>query len=449
MQRLTAAMLFLLAVFSLPAAAVPDPLENQARRFVVLATSLGHLRPKEIDAYWGPPDLDKRNKGPVPSVPGLRRDLVQLRDDVRRDTASARRDRLTARLDRLIALLAIIEKPRALGFEEQARQVYGMALPPTDQAAAARALKTLGRLLPGHGDLTSRLAVWRARFTILETRRKTVFLRALAECRARTERRWPLPPDEKLDLVWSSDVPAAWHRYLAHHRSELRINPDAVADPAAALEVACHEAYPGHHAQFLALDAAKGAAVEDRVVILRSPEQMLREGAASYGAELAFTDAERLAFVRDILFPLAGLDRRQAASFLQVHRALAALAPSALPILRDYYDGRIASGDAMARLMLEAQIASPQALLDYTRQMGAYVGGYSAAVQLVADCMGRMRRDDRWAMLRDTVADTKIEVLSGLCDGRQPAVLSPGRRDGKFRAGRDAWAADAGSQRRP
>ena len=202
----------------------------------------------------------------------------------------------------------------------QAHRIYGLALPPPDQAGQARALAKLDRLLPGRSDLTSRLTAWRAHFVIPEARRKAVFLRALTECRARTQAQWSLPPDEKLDIVWNTDVPAAWQRYQGHHRSRLEINPAAVADPGSALDVACHEAYPGHHAQFLALDAASPV-VEDTVVILRSPEQMLREGAAVYGAELAFPD--RLAFMRDVLFPLAGFDRREAASFLPVHRALA------------------------------------------------------------------------------------------------------------------------------
>jgi len=269
--------------------------------------------------------------------------------------------------------------------------------------------KALDRLLPGRGDLTSRLAAWRARFVIPEQRRKAVFMRALAQCRTRTLAHWPLPPDERLDVIWTTDVPAAWHRYLGHHRSELRINPDAVADPASALDVACHEAYPGHHAQFLAQDA-KGGAVEDTMVILRSPEQMLREGAAVYGAELAFPD--RLAFMRDELFPLAGFDRREAASFLQIHRALADLARGTLPVLRDYYDGRAASGDALARLMLEAQVASPQALLEFTHEMGAYVAGYSLARDLVDVCIG-VHKSQGWPALRKIVTGPQIDMLNG------------------------------------
>lgn len=413
MMRLAAVALALLALFSPPAPATPDALEGHARRFVMLATSLGHLRPKEIDAYWGPSDLDLRNKGAAPSLPELRRQLLQLRREVGGETPSARQRRLAARLDHLIALLNVIEKPRALSFVQQTRLVYGMVVPYAASEDQPHALAKLNRLLPGHGDLMPRLADWRRKFSIPEEKRKAVFLRALAQCRMNTVAHWPLPPDERLDVVWRSDVPAAWHRYLGQHRSLLQINSAAVADPASALEVACHEAYPGHHAQFLAMDGpATKVFVEDTLVLLRSPEQMLREGAASYALDLAFPPTVRETFLRETIFPLAGFDTREAASFLEVHRALAQLSPLAMPILRDYYDGRITPGDAMARLMLEAQVSSPQALLQYTRDMGAYVNGYAAAGQLVAQCVAvRARKADHWTALRAIVTEVDIAVL--------------------------------------
>jgi len=404
------------------ARAMPDPLEAQARQFVVLATSLGHLHPEEIDAYWGPPELDMRKRGPAPSLTGLRRDLIGLRGDVARDAPSLRRNRLGARLDHLIALLDVIEKPRALTFDRQARQVYDMSVPP-DAKAQAHPLAALDRLLPGRGDLTARLAAWRARFVIPQALRKAVFQRALEECRARTLAHWPLPADEKLDVVWSTDVPAAWHRYRGHHQSLLQINPAAVADPASALDVACHEAYPGHHVQFVAMEIAAGdLPVEDTVVILRSPEQVLREGAANFGVDLAFPASARLAFTRDVLFPRAGFDRRQAASFVQVHRAVGDLALSVLPILRDYYDGRIASGDAMARLVLEAQVSSPEALLEFTRDMGAYVSGYTVARDIVAACVNARSHPglDRWQALHQIVTGPDIAILDGFDNACAP-----------------------------
>lgn len=404
--------LVLAALLLRPAFAAPDPRDDQGRRFVLLATALGRLYPEEVDAYWGPPALDRRKVGPMPTLAGLRRDAARLKADVARDAPSPRQARLAARLDQLSALLTVLEKPRALSFDAQAARIYGITVPPPDGAALAKARATLTRLLPGQGDIATRLAAWRARFMIPEYRRRAVFVRALEECRARTLAHWPQRANETVDVIWTRDVPAAWHRYQGDGRSQLQINPDAVADPGAALDVACHEAYPGHHAQFLAMEAAagpQGLAVEDKVVILRSGDQMLREGAAQAGVTLAFTPAQRLAFVRGTLFPLAGLDPRQAASFEKIRAAADMLAQATAPILRDYYDGRMASGDALARLVMDAGISSPESLLDFTRQMGPYALGYTAARSQVDGCLTRARPGaDRWAMLRIMSAQLRM-----------------------------------------
>jgi hypothetical protein len=288
--------------------------------------------------------------------------------------------------------------------------------PPPDLQGQARARRTLDRLLPGKGDLSSRLAAWRTRFVIPDYRRRAVFLRALSECRARTRAHWILPADEQLDVAWGADVPAAWQRYQGRDRSRLEINPAAVADPGTALDVACHEAYPGHHAQFL-LMAAHGLAVEDTVVMLRAPDQVLREGAANAGIDLAFPPAARLVFTRDVLFPMVGFDRRDAARFVHVHRLVGELALSVMPILRDYRDGRMASGDAVARLVLDAGITSPETLLDFTRDLGAYVTGYTVARDMVAACLAAQGRD-RWAALATIVAERHTEILASTADGK-------------------------------
>jgi len=404
--------LALLLTLVRPVGAAPDPLEEQGRRFVLLATSLGHLYPAEIDAYWGPPALDRRKAGATPSLAALRRDTARLQADVARDAPSRCQARLAARLDQFAALLTVLQTPRALSFDAQAARIYGIAVPPPDDAALAKARATLARLLPGRGDIATRLAAWRARFTVPDYRRRAVFVRALQECRARTLAHWPLRAGETVEVIWTRDVPAAWHRYQGDGRSRLEINPDAVADPGAALDVACHEAYPGHHAQFLAMEAAAGPhgmAVEDTVVILRSADQMLREGAAQAGIGLAFTPAERATFLHDTLFPLAGLDPHQAATFARISAAADILAQATAPILRDYYDGRMASGDALARLVMDAGVASPESLMDFTRQMGPYALGYTAARRQIEDCLKQSRPGaERWAALRAMVVQLQV-----------------------------------------
>jgi hypothetical protein len=180
-----------------------------------------------------------------------------------------------------------------------------------------------------------------------------------------------------------------------------------VALPGASIDVACHEAYPGHHAQFLLQDQRAqpaGLPVEDRVVLLRSPASVLREGAANFGVELAFPFQERVAFEEHVLFPLAGLDPREARRYEIVHRLVDQLSAAAAPIIASYRDHRLSRDDAEQQLANEALVSSPGALLDFADHYGAYVLGYTAARDSIRDYVSAQRRD-HWSVLRELVSD--------------------------------------------
>lgn len=422
-SRKALAVFLLLLLGAGPLAAAPsDRTERYARRFVTLALTLTRANGQEIDAYFGPPDLKPPQSGATPSPDSLRDALLRLRADLKADAPSPRRDRLAARVDHLIALTGILRRPRALSFTQEALQVYGVTLPAPDTAGLARARAELARLLPGSGSLTARVEAFRDRFLIPEAKRKAVFQRALEECRTRTSAHWPLPRSEKLEVEWRDGADAAWHRYAGRGRSVLRVNPAAVAYPGTALDVACHEAYPGHHAQFLMMAAQRGGIpVEDTVVILRSPEQVQREGAANYGVALAFPRKDRVAFTRDVIFPMAGFARADAEKYATVHRLVGELALSVMPILRDYRDGKLRFDKAAAALERDALISSPRALLQFTDALGAYVTGYTVARDLVRDCVEarNAKGDDRWAILRAIVATADTSVLDSRTCGRR------------------------------
>ena len=88
-----------------------------------------------------------------------------------------------------------------------------------------------------------------------------------------------------------------------------------------AIDLACHEGYPGHHVYNALLEkhlVRDRGWVEFTVYPLFSPQSLIAEGTANYGIEVAFPGDERLAFERDVLFPLAGLDPSQAAAYAKV-----------------------------------------------------------------------------------------------------------------------------------
>jgi hypothetical protein len=157
-----------------------------------------------------------------------------------------------------------------------------------------------------------------------------------------------------------------------------------------------------------------GLPVEEQIVLLRSPASVLREGAANFGIALAFPFEERVAFDRQALFPLAGLDPVQARRYETVQRLVDQLSSATAPILAAYRDGRLSFGVAAAELVTDAGISSPAALLQFVDRYGAYTLGYTSARDRLGDYANARRLrtgEDDWTVLREVVAEPDVAVL--------------------------------------
>lgn len=389
--------------------ATPADTQAEATRYVELALALDRIREGEVDSWFGPGVPSQLGVAASDDVAQLGRAIASLADDLSvagEGSDALRRSHLRVLVRRLANVMAITTDRRPGGFYHEASSIYGMAAPSDAEAVGwRRAREELDAMLPGEGPLTARIAAFRARFVVPLDRRQMLFERALAECRARTLAHWKLPAGEQLDVVWTGTVPAAWHRYQGGLRSVLQINRQAIAMPGQAIDLACHEGYPGHHAQFVAADVAAGPvglAVEDRLILLRTPESVIREGAADAGVELAFPEQERLAFLRDVLFPLAGFEPADAAHYARFEALERAASGASLPILARYRDGLLGRDRAVAALAAEAMVTSPAALLDYTDRYGAYVTGYTVVRDRVRAALGS-NCGNQWTALRALV----------------------------------------------
>jgi len=150
------------------------------------------------------------------------------------------------------------------------------------------------------------------------------------------------------------------------------------------------------------------------LVLLRSPISLLREGAADYGVDLVFPPAERLAFERDVLFPLAGLDAAEAAKYAMVHRLVRQLGSRAVPILRAYRDHHLAAQPAGKALQQAALVSSPGPLLVFEDQMGPFVLGYTVVheqVERYIETRSKLSGEDTWSILRRILAREELGPL--------------------------------------
>ena len=194
-----------------------------------------------------------------------------------------------------------------LSFDEEAKALYDAAPPHYGPAHFDSLLSRLDSLLPGRGPLAARYQRFRDRLMIPATKVDTVFKTAIAACRARTLAHLPLPPGERFDLEYVKGTPwNAYNWYKGDYRSLIQVNLDFPIPIDRAVDLACHEGYPGHHVYNALLEQAlvqERGWVEISMYPLFSPQSLIAEGSANFGIDMAFPPAERVAFERDSLFP--------------------------------------------------------------------------------------------------------------------------------------------------
>src|SRR4029077_16054244 len=104
-----------------------------------------------------------------------------------------------------------------------------------------------------------------------------------------------------------------------------------------------------------------------------------------FGIDVAFPGAERTAFERDTLYPLAGLDPATAKSYAEVRDLLQQLGYAGNEAARLYLDGKISRQDAEAWLVRYA-LMSPERAAQRVRvidQYRSYVINYNLGQDLV------------------------------------------------------------------
>jgi len=374
--------------------APPPPVDRVAEGYVRLVLAVGTHDSDYVDAYYGPPSWKVEADSAKLPLGAIRARATALRADLGQAPRAA--DELTRLrytfLDRqLSALVARVDMlgGRRLSFDEESRALYDAQAPSYDEAHFARVLDRLSARLPGDGPLAARYDAFERQFVIPVDRLDAVFRRAIDECRARTRARIRLPPDERFTVAFVAGKSwSAYNWYEGHNKSLIQVNTSLPIHIDRAIDLACHEGYPGHHVQNVLLDsrlARERGWVEFSVAPLFSPQSLIAEGSANYGIRMAFPGAERVAFERDVLFPLAGLDPSRAGEYAAVHELVTALGYADDEAARRYLDGRISGDSAAAWLERYALMSPAQARqrVGFYDQYRAYVINYSLGQDLV------------------------------------------------------------------
>lgn len=425
MRRLLALATPLVLVLNAACDARAPDLDAAARRFVVLALALGEHDANFVDAYYGPDSLKDAaaRDSAARDLPAIRSAaeslLVSIGDSARATTDTLVRMRhanLRGQLTAMIARARFLEGD-TLSFDAEAQALFGETPPTYADAHFDSLLAELDGLLPGRGPLATRLQRFRARVVIPEARLDTVFKRAIAACRARTQQQITLPSDERFDLEYVKGTSwNAYNWYKGGYRSLIQVNTDFPTPIDRALDLACHEGYPGHHVYNALIEETlvNGRGwVEFSLYPLFSPQSLIAEGSANLGIDMAFPEPERTAFERDSLFPLAGLDPALAEQNSRVRRVVERLNYARNEVARRYLGGtldRAGAEAAMARYWLSTpeQAAKTVRFIDTYR---SYVINYNLGRDLVQQWVERHAGSDtaaRWkayeALLRAPAA---------------------------------------------
>ncbi len=181
---------------------------------------------------------------------------------------------------------------------------------------------------------------------------------------------------------------SGYNWYQGGFRSLIQVNTDLPIFIDRAIDLACHEGYPGHHVYNMLLEkhlVKDRGWIEFTVYPLFSPQSLIAEGTANFGIEVAFPGAERTAFERDALYPLAGLDPAKADRYAEVQKLLQGLSYAGNEAARRYLNGEIPRQDAEAWLVRYALMAPDRAAqrVRFMDQYRSYVINYNLGQDLV------------------------------------------------------------------
>ena len=388
----------------------PPSMDHSAESYVKLVLALGQHDPDYVDAYYGPSQWRADAAAESLSVEtiraradGLGRDLDRVPDPT--DPMVVLRLRYLRKQVASLRARAAMLLGDVMTFDEESMVLYDAVAPANRFASFDATIAQLDQRLPGTGAVQPRYTRYRDRFVIPADRLDAVFRRAIDECRDRTTRFLELPAGERFAIEYVTGKSwSGYNWYQGNAASLIQVNTDLPVYIDRAVDLACHEGYPGHHVYNLMLErhlAIDRGWVEFSVYPLFSPQSLIAEGSANYGIEMAFPGAERVTFERDVLFPLAGLDPAGAESYYAIQDLVGRLSYAGNEVARNLLEGEISEEQAASWLERYALMSPERARqrVRFIQQYRAYVINYNLGKDLVARYVEREAGDDvaaRW-----------------------------------------------------
>jgi hypothetical protein len=401
-------------------------LNDIAEPYVRLVLAMGVHDADYVDAYYGPPEWRTDaavSRRPLEAIDveasALLTALAALDPGADADSlVRLRHGYLTRQLEALRARVGML-RGTTLTFDRESESLYDAVAPHSDGSSFERTIDQLGERLPGNGSVLERFDVFRNQFVIPRERLDATFQAAIAAGRQRTLEHIELPPDERFTVEYVTDKSwSGYNWYQGDYRSLIQVNIDLPIFVDRAIDLACHEGYPGHHVYNALLEkrlVRDRGWVEFSVYALFSPQSLIAEGTANFGIEVAFPRDERLEVERRVIFPAAGLDGVRAAEYDEVLALVDRLSYAGNEAARRYIDGEIdrhTAAEWLERYALYTPARARQRVR-FIEQYRSYVINYNLGKDMVRryiEGCGGTSSDParRWRLFEDLLSSPRL-----------------------------------------
>lgn len=364
----------------------PDELVAQ---YIRLSVALGERDSDSIDYDIGPDGVVAEERSHPPTFAQIAGEAHHLAGTVAAATnfPMQRRLFLTRQLQALTCRAQSLEG-KHLSFEQESNCYFGIT--PADHIDSARLVQVRSQLdgeLDGSGDLATRLDRFERHYLIPSALVPAVLNRAIQECRAKTTEHIALPSGEHIQVEYVSNRPwSGYSLYQGNRSSLVSFNLDYPLTIDRALDLACHETYPGHHTYNLLHDVRLVQSQHLREFTVQptySPQSFASEAAATIASRVAFPDAERVRFESEVLFPLAHLQPREVAHYVLVERLVEELRSGVAGVAQQYTDGQLEFERASAALDHDAAMKQSFETLKYINRFRSYVMTYTVGADML------------------------------------------------------------------
>ncbi len=405
-----------------------------AEGYVKLVLEVGKYDPMYVDAYYGPKEWKPKEKNIQPDSTAYS-ELVSTADSLLNELELLREYNATE-LERLryrylykqlfsVKARIIILNGSVLPFRLESRALYDVMPFVGSEDSLQKVIDELEKLLPGTGDISERIISFKKSFEIPKKKIAVVFDAAVKECKRRTAKYINLPAGENFKAEYVVNKPwGAYNWYKGNLFSVIQIATDFPVYIDAAVGLAAHEGYPGHHVYNILLEQNlvkdKGW-IEYTVYPLYSPQSLIAEGTAVVGEELIFPGDERMIFEKEVLFPLAGLSTKDANLYYQVLSLRKNLDGAGVLAAKNYLNGEWTKEETVAWLQ-KFQLRTKERAekyLSFIETYRSYVVTYNMGEIIVEEYLDRNGGTEdnlakRWEIFSKLVSTP--QTPSGLMD---------------------------------